>query len=579
MGCGSSSDARPMVGVAPAAQPGPGQQKAVAAGNGTATNTTAASSSSSSSDGASTTTPGNAAASAAQQVKQASLASPQVHQGLPRMGPPVPVSVLTDSYKASHYLMYPEAKLMVAYGEFRGAFNKDPDDTRFVFYGIRYIIENFVAVPWTERDVEQADMFYQTHNAGFTPFPFPKDLFLKFVHQNKGYMPVRIEALQEGTVANVHVPVYQIFASDEYSRLITFLETILTQVWYPSTVATLSRRTRDLIEQGFEETAEEKDHWMVDFKLHDFGFRGCTCVEQSILGGTAHLLNFAGSDTMPACYYAQMYLNNGKPVASSIPATEHSVMTSWPNERLAMENMIDKFGGANAVFAIVMDSYDYNNALTKVLPAVAERHKQKGGTLVLRPDSGDPVECILSALEAGEKNFPTKKNAKGFKVIEGLAAIQGDGINYNTVRGILNATKEAGFSAQNVAFGMGGGLLQKVNRDTMSFATKLSYIVYMDGTAREVMKRPKTESGKISLPGILKVRRDGGKLIVEPRTPEEKPDYETNEVSGEWEVWCAGPEYAGWDWIADFCCRSRSLFPSPLAEAGLRLRSDRRLLG
>jgi nicotinamide phosphoribosyltransferase len=151
---------------------------------------------------------------------------------------------------------------------------------------------------------------------------------------------------------------------------------------------------------------------------------------------------------MSACYYAQYYLNGGRPVATSIPATEHSVMTSWPNERLAMENMIDKFGGENAVMAIVMDSYDYDNALTKVLPAVAEKHKQKGGTMVLRPDSGDPVECILSALEAGEKNFPTHINAKGFKVLSGMAAIQGDGINYNTVRGILNATKAAGFSAQ-----------------------------------------------------------------------------------------------------------------------------------
>lgn len=258
---------------------------------------------------------------------------------------------------------------------------------------------------------------------------------------------------------------------------------------------------------------------------------GCTSIEQSVLGGCAHLLNFGGSDTMSASYYAQFHLNEGRPVASSIPATEHSVMTSWPNERLAMENMIDKFGGENAVFSVVMDSYDYSTALTKVLPAVAERHKQKGGTIVLRPDSGDPVTCIIAALEAGERNFPTTTNSKGYKVIRGLAAIQGDGINYKTVEEILVATKEAGFSAQNVAFGMGGGLLQKVNRDTMSFATKLSFIVYADGTEREVMKRPKTESNKFSLPGIVKVRRDEeGKLWVEPREPNEPADYSTNEL-------------------------------------------------
>ena len=186
---------------------------------------------------------------------------------------------------------------MVAYGEFRGSFAKDPEDSRFVFYGMRYLVENYL-VPWTEHDVEMAAAFYATHNAGFQPFPFPKDLFLKFVRENNGYFPVRIEALPEGTVANVHVPVYQIFAEKEYARLITFLETILTQCWYPSTVATLSRRTRDLIEEGFKQTVDDEDMWQIPYKLHDFGFRGCTCVEQSVIGGCAHLLSFSGSDTM-----------------------------------------------------------------------------------------------------------------------------------------------------------------------------------------------------------------------------------------------------------------------------------------
>lgn len=116
------------------------------------------------------------------------------------------------------------------------------------------------------------------------PPSFPKDLFLKFVRENRGYFPVRIEALREGTVANIHVPVYQIFAEAEYARLITFLETILTQVWYPSTVATLSRRTRDLIERGFAETADDADAWQVDYKLHDFGMRGEQGEESGVKG-------------------------------------------------------------------------------------------------------------------------------------------------------------------------------------------------------------------------------------------------------------------------------------------------------
>jgi len=156
-----------------------------------------------------------------------------------------------------------------------------------------------------------AEAFYKTHNAGNTEYPFPKDLFMQFVKENHGYFPVRIESLLEGTVANVHVPVYQIFAEKQYARLVTFLETILTQVWYPSTVATLSRRTKDLIADAFDETVDPETSFLLDSRLHDFGFRGCTCVEQSILGGTAHLLNFTGSDTMSAAFYAQYYLNNG----------------------------------------------------------------------------------------------------------------------------------------------------------------------------------------------------------------------------------------------------------------------------
>jgi len=120
---------------------------------------------------------------------------------------------------------------MVAYGEFRTPFEHDKEDERIVFYGIRYVIENYVARPWTLWDVEMADRFFQTHNAGNSVFPFPKDLFLKFIRENRGYFPVKIESLPEGSVIFPHVPVYQITATGDYSRLVTFLETVLTMVW------------------------------------------------------------------------------------------------------------------------------------------------------------------------------------------------------------------------------------------------------------------------------------------------------------------------------------------------------------
>merc|ERR1711966_204163 len=118
--------------------------------------------------------------------------------------------------------MYPEAKSMSAYGEFREPY-PDMGDNRLVFYGIRHYIENFVSRKWTVSDVEAAEAFYRTHNAGFTPYPFPRQLFMKFITENDGYFPVTIEALPEGTVAYVHTPCFIITAEDEYSRLCTFL--------------------------------------------------------------------------------------------------------------------------------------------------------------------------------------------------------------------------------------------------------------------------------------------------------------------------------------------------------------------
>jgi len=418
----------------------------------------------------------------------------------------IPLGVLTDSYKASHFLMYPKAKRMFAYGEFRAPFELNKEDHRLVFYGIRYIIETWVSKKWTLEDVEKADLFYKTHNSGYTPFLFPKDLFVKFVKENDGYFPVKIEALPEGSVVHVHTPVYQISAEEPYAQLCTFLETILTHVWYSSTVATLSRMTKDIISDNFSKSVDDENSFLLNSRLHDFGFRGCTSVEQAVLGGASHLINFDGSDTMAACYYVQFALNNGKPIGTSIPATEHSVMTSWRTEREAILNTIDHFGAG--VYATVMDSYDYQRALDKIVPSVKEEKNKKGGFWVFRPDSGDPVDAILLALKAGENTFGTTKNKKGYKVINGAGCIQGDGINMPVVKNILDAALKEGFSAQNVAFGMGGGLLQKVNRDSMSFATKLSWIEYANGDTRDVMKLPKTDAGKTSLPGILRVKRD-----------------------------------------------------------------------
>ena len=450
----------------------------------------------------------------------------------------LPIAILTDSYKAGHFSQYPDAREMVAYGEFRKA-HPDSNDDRIVYYGIRYIVENYLEKRWTVQDVEQAALFYSTHNVLGTEYPFPKDLFLKFVEENDGYFPITLESLPDGSVVYPHVPLYQITARGEYARLVTFMETLLTMVWYPSSVSTLSRIAKETITKAFDHSVDDDVRYLIPSRLHDFGFRGCTSVEQSVLGGLAHLLNFEGSDTMSACFYGQFTLNNGKPIASSIPATEHSVMTSWETELEAVLNMVEQYG--HSVFATVADSYDYQNFLDTVLPVVAPLVKAKGGTHVIRPDSGEPIECVLQGLDACAKHYGYTVNSKGFKVLNNSAVIQGDGIDINVVYHILDAVIAAGYSAQNVAFGMGGGLLQKnCNRDTLSMATKLCYIEYADGEARDVMKAPKTDSGKFSLPGKLKVSNINGALTTFPGEAvvvnELRVVYDCHPVKVEWGI-------------------------------------------
>jgi nicotinamide phosphoribosyltransferase len=424
----------------------------------------------------------------------------------PSVPPPPPCHSLTNAFFLSS----------VQYGEFRTGYEKDTEDTRLVWYGIRYIIEHFVMRQWTLRDIELADAFYSSHMAPtFTEFPYPRDIFLKFINENNGYMPVKIESLPEGTCIHAHVPVFQITSENEYAPLCTFLETLLVHTWYPTTVATLSRRCKDIIADGFEVSVDEGvESPLLNSRLHDFGFRGCTGVEQSVLGGVAHLLNFTGTDTLSAAYYAQFALNEGRPVANSIPATEHSVMTAWPSEQDAILNMISHFG--SGIFASVMDSYDYQRALDTVVPSVAAKQVEKGGFWVLRPDSGIPEDAVVAGLKAAEAAFGADVNSKGYKVPRKVGVIQGDGICIHTIKTILDAVHAAGFSAESTAYGMGGGLLQKVNRDTMSFAVKLNHIVYADGTAVDKMKAPKDDHGKDSLPGVLAVKRVDGVPTVFP---------------------------------------------------------------
>lgn len=448
----------------------------------------------------------------------------------------------TDTYKLSHPEQYPTSIInMTAKGGFRKSFKGIDGDNRFITYG-GHDFEKFLRIKWTKEDVDFADHFFSTYNIGHTQHPFPKQLFMDFIEETGGYFPVKIQALPDGSVALVGTPIYQITASGKYASIVTFLETRMVQLWYPSTVATLSRMTKDIIFGYFEKTVDDEFYFLIDSRLHDFGMRGCTCMEQAKIGGIAHLLNFTGSDNGIAAATIQYQLNNGIPYATSIPASEHSVMMS--DGELTMVKRLIENTPENGFISIVADTYDYDWFLNFILPAIGDMVKAKNITLIIRPDSGDPVEAVIAALNAADSVFGSNTNNKGFKVLKNSGVIQGDGININTIGPILEAVMNAGFSAQNVVFGMGGGLLQGVNRDTMSFATKLSEVIYEDDTKREVMKAPITDSGKTSLPGKIDVGKDSnGVPRVYPAN-----DLPIGFVSDYVTIWDSGPVIKESEW-------------------------------
>jgi nicotinamide phosphoribosyltransferase len=323
-------------------------------------------------------------------------------------------------------------------------------------------------------------------------------------------MPVRIKAVPEGR----RVPTGNVLVTVESTDPIVFwvvnyLETaLLRAVWYPTTVCSISREIKDLVAQFLRDTSENQDAEIM-FKLHDFGSRGVSSRESAGIGGISHLVNFMGTDTIEGIIAGKVYY--GCDMAGfSIPAAEHSTITSWgkSHESDAYRNMVKRFGGKGKLVAVVSDSYNIFNACEHIWgEELRQEVIDSGATVVVRPDSGDPVTVVLKCTEILGDKFGYTTNTKGFKVLNHVRVIQGDGINNPMIYDILSTLKRNGWSAENVAFGMGGALLQHPNRDTYSFAMKCCAI-RKDGVWQDVYKDPATDSRKKSKAGRISLYED-----------------------------------------------------------------------
>jgi nicotinamide phosphoribosyltransferase len=429
----------------------------------------------------------------------------------------------TDSYKSSHYLQYPPGTIsMFSYIESRGHSGEGYNKT--VFFGLQYYLKRYLTHRVTVAEVEEAREFFTAHGE-----PFNYEGWMYVATELEGKLPVRIRAVPEGTVVPNSNVLVSIESTDPKAFwAVSWVETMLLRVWYPITVATRSHKIRQIILEALRISADDPEE-EIKFKLHDFGSRGVSSQESAAIGGAAHLVNFFGSDTVVGVRMANKIYNT--PMAGfSIPAMEHSSVTSWgrKNEVEAYRNMLRKLGKPGAVLAFVSDSYNLWNACSKLW---GEELKQEvidsGAVVVIRPDSGNPPTVVLRAAQLLEEKFGVTINSKGYKVLNNVRLIQGDGINEHTIQEILNVLLSHKFSATNIAFGMGGALLQQVNRDTQKFAMKCSHIyrlingedvmpddaqiLTLDGESLvsvDVYKDPITDHGKVSKAGRLDLIRD-----------------------------------------------------------------------
>lgn len=421
----------------------------------------------------------------------------------------------TDVYKLGHLEQYaPGTEEVYSYLEAR------KPGVNVVSYGLQYYIKKYLEPHVTKQHAERVLWNYEE------ALGTPTDAFVKNVRgiaRYLGYWPVLIKAPPEGyCVGSQNITMSLKSTHRDYFWAGGYLEGLLLKVWATSTVATCSLSYRLLVEKYGRLTCDDLDH--IPFSVHDFGYRGVSSEESAEVLGSAHAMVFVGSDTFPVIdfldeYYPRMFSKT--PYIKSVPATEHSVMCSYgrENEWDAFDNVLFNVYPKKAIVSVVSDTYSIWDVLTKYALTRKERIIARGGKVVFRPDSGDPVKIICGDPEAelpearkgclellGEA-FGYTMNSKGYKVLNPVVGlIYGDGMTYDRFVEMLETMKRNGWASSNLVIGVGGILLQNHSRDEFKFALKATHTI-RDGESVEIYKDPITDVTKKSKKGFMTLER------------------------------------------------------------------------
>lgn len=444
---------------------------------------------------------------------------------------------LTDGYKTGHHQQYPKGTTLV-YSNFTPRSNKyaPAGCDEVVSFGQQMVIKqiheafdkDFFSRPKEEvcGEMKRELSMYLGTDYDIAHFEALHDL---------GYLPINVKVLEEGTLVPIKVPVLTVYNTHpEFYWITNYLETIISNLlWKPITSATIAKAYRKLFSEWQLKTDAEKT-WFVDWQAHDFSMRGMDSVDAVISSGLGHATSFMGSDSLPVIYGARKYYNAEGAVVGSVNATEHSVMCagSKEDEIGTFRNLMETY--PTGILSIVSDTWDLWKVCTEHIVTLKEEILARDGKVVIRPDSGDPVDIICGVKDhkTTEDGYVTPKdkgviellwdvfggtiNEQGYKVLDPhIGAIYGDSITIDRAKQIFERLEAKGFASTNIVLGVGSFTYQFNTRDTFGFAMKATY-VEVEGNGREIFKDPITDDGvKKSAKGLLRVAGDETNVLLE----------------------------------------------------------------
>lgn len=456
----------------------------------------------------------------------------------------------TDGYKVDHRRQYPEQTTLV-YSNWTPRKSRIPGVKEVVFFGLQYFLKKYVIEDFNNNFFNQPkDVVIERYARRINNYLGPNSVGTKHLADlhDLGYIPMVFKALPEGVSVPIRVPMFTMYNTKaEFFWLTNYFETLLsTTVWLPCNSATIAKQYRQILDKYAHETSTIPE--FVDWQGHDFSMRGMAGLEAALISGAGHLLSFTGSDTIPAIDFLEQYYqanSDNELIGGSVAATEHSVMCMGTNsgEQETFKRLITEIYPAGIV-SIVSDTWDLWKVLTEYLPNLKEEVLARDGKVVVRPDSGDPVDIICGnpngKTEEERKGviqllwdiFGGTTNSKGYKELDShIGAIYGDSITIERATNICERLKQNGFASTNVVLGIGSFTYQYNTRDTFGFAMKATY-GEVDGEGREIYKDPVTDDGtKKSAKGLIKIELVDGKYSLKDQVSwEEEKQGELIEV-------------------------------------------------